>query len=146
MTDRESGYYRINAFTANISRPDAVWDRFNLAAFTCSTGQAATDRVSHGVPTWHSRYFGDWPSQRLYPTSGAYHGSDLPLLFGTTEEVTGMPSSMNQHRFSMYMMSAWVAFAADPHEGLSRLGWPGYKPSGMFITIIVVVTCADQPG
>ena len=28
------------------------------------------------------------------------------------------------------MASAWVAFAGDPHNGLTRFGWPQYNPLG----------------
>ncbi|KAE8150662.1 carboxylesterase [Aspergillus avenaceus] len=126
--DNEAGYYRVSAFAANLSRSDSAWKVFNQAAFTCPTGNAAANRAAHGVPTWQSRYFGDWDNLRLYPTSGAYHGSDLAMLFGTAEEISGLPNSREEERFSQYMRSAWVAFARDPVNGLVKFGWPRYDP------------------
>ncbi|RMZ40494.1 lipase/esterase [Aspergillus flavus] len=122
----EAGYYRVSAYAANISHPDPVWNLFNQAAFTCPSGQTAAHRTAAGVPTWQSRYFGDWDNLRLYPFSGAYHGIDLPMVFGTASKISGIADSEKEREFARYMASAWVAFAADPADGLSRFGWPRY--------------------
>ncbi|KAJ5091789.1 Carboxylesterase type B [Penicillium alfredii] len=126
--DYEAGYYHISAYAANITLSEKAWDRFNLAAFTCPSGAAARDRVAHGVPTWQSRYFGDWDNLRLHPHSGAYHGVDLPMVFGTAKQVSGIANNERENDLSHYMASAWVAFAGDPKEGLSKFGWPRYNP------------------
>ncbi|KAF9889911.1 hypothetical protein FE257_006783 [Aspergillus nanangensis] len=128
--NNEAGYYRVSAFGANVSLTDHQWDQFNLAAFTCPTGATARSRAAHGVPTWQLRYFGDWDTLRLYPTSGAYHGVDLPMVFGTASKVSGLPSERKEERFAKYMAAAWVAFARDPEEGLARFGWPKFTPDG----------------
>ncbi|KAE8319099.1 Alpha/Beta hydrolase protein [Aspergillus transmontanensis] len=122
----EAGYYRVSAYAANISHPDPVWNLFNQAAFTCPSGQTAAHRAAAGVPTWQSRYFGDWDNLRLYPSSGAYHGIDLPMVFGTASKISEIADSEKEREFARYMASAWVAFAADPVDGLSRFGWPRY--------------------
>ncbi|OGM42956.1 lipase/esterase [Aspergillus bombycis] len=126
----EAGYYRVSAYAANISHPDPVWDLFNQAAFTCPTGQTAAHRAAAGVPTWQSRYFGDWDNLRLYPSSGAYHGIDLPMVFGTASQISGIADSETEREFARYMAAAWAAFAGDPVHGLSRFGWPQYDESG----------------
>ncbi|GMG10462.1 unnamed protein product [Aspergillus oryzae var. brunneus] len=128
----EAGYYRVSAYAANISHPDPVWNLFNQAAFTCPSGQTAAHRTAAGVPTWQSRYFGDWDNLRLYPFSGAYHGIDLPMVFGTASKISGIADSEKEREFARYMASAWVAFAADPADGLSRFGWPRYDENGEF--------------
>ncbi|KAE8359425.1 Alpha/Beta hydrolase protein [Aspergillus caelatus] len=122
----EAGYYRVSAYAANISHPDPVWNLFNQAAFTCPSGQTAAHRAAVGVPTWQSRYFGDWDNLRLYPSSGAYHGIDLPMVFGTASKISGIADSETEREFARYMASAWAAFARDPVAGLSRFGWPRY--------------------
>ncbi|KAJ5865019.1 uncharacterized protein N7529_006935 [Penicillium soppii] len=124
----EPGYYRVSAYAANISRSNSVWDRFNDAAFTCPSGASARYRVDNNVPAWQSHYFGDWDNLRLYDGSGSYHGADLPMLFGTAEQVSGIPNSDQENEFARYMASAWVAFASDPHHGLTKFGWPRYNP------------------
>ncbi|KAE8403801.1 Alpha/Beta hydrolase protein [Aspergillus pseudonomiae] len=126
----EAGYYRVSAYAANISHPDPVWDLFNQAAFTCPTGQTAAHRAAAGVPVWQSRYFGDWENLRLYASSGAYHGIDLPMVFGTASKISGIADSKTEREFARYMASAWAAFAGDPVHGLSRFGWPRYDESG----------------
>ncbi|OQE26791.1 hypothetical protein PENSTE_c005G07852 [Penicillium steckii] len=125
----EPGFYRISAFAKNISLSDAEWDKFNLAGFTCASKNAAEDRIAHGVPVWQSRYFGEWDNQRLYNGSGAYHGSEIPMLFGSGEEVTGISNSDAQERYSRYMGAAWAAFSRDPHRGLEEVGWPAFNTS-----------------
>jgi carboxylesterase type B len=130
--NNEAGYYRINAFAAGINLTDVQWSEFNDAAFTCPTGAEAANRAAHGVPTWRSRYFGDWPNLRLYPTSGTYHGVDLHMVFGTAQAISGLPNTDAENAFHRYMSSAWVAFATDPVKGLSQapFNWPNYRPSG----------------
>ena len=122
------------AYAGNVTRSEKVWEEFDLAAFTCPSGQVARDRAAHGVPVWQSRYFGDWKNLRLYPTSGAYHSSELPILFGTAEKVSKIPDSAREQDFSRYMASAWVAFASDPQNGLTHFGWPRYNPRGEYCT------------
>lgn len=126
----EAGYYKVNAFSGNISLSDEQWNQFNLAAFTCPAGAEAKSRFVHGVPVWKARYVGSWANLELYPKSSAYHGSDLPMVFGTASDVSGLPNSPEEDAFANYMASAWVAFAADPQHGLTRLGWPRYDPRG----------------
>lgn len=131
----EPGFYRISAFANDISLSNTEWDKFNLAGFTCASKYAVEDRIAHGVPAWQSRYFGDWDTQRLYNGSGAYHGSDIPILFGSGEEVTGIPNSEVQDKYSRYMGATWVAFASDPHRGLEKVGWPAFNTSSKFYII-----------
>ncbi|KAJ5760300.1 Carboxylesterase type B [Penicillium odoratum] len=126
--DNEAGFYRLAAYASTIAVSDFSWDQFNLAAFTCPSGQAVRDRVAHNVPAWQARYFGDWDNLRLYPGSGAYHGSDLPMVFGTAEKISMLPDSEAERKTSHYMASAWVAFASDPKNGLKKFGWPRYDP------------------
>ncbi|EAW10001.1 carboxylesterase [Aspergillus clavatus NRRL 1] len=136
--NNEAGYYRINAFAGGIDLTDEAWNRFNQAAFTCPSSRAAADRAAHGVSTWQARYFGDFWNLRLYPTSGAYHGTDLHMVFGTAEEITGIPDSEVERKTNAYISSAWVEFAKDPERGLEKLGWPKYKPTGEGLVAFVV--------
>lgn len=84
--------------------------------------------MQNNVAAWRYLYFGDWPNLRLYPGSGAYHGSELEMVFGTAQDVSGTPNTPAEDATSMYMMKAWVAFARDPENGLEQLGWPVYNP------------------
>ncbi|KAJ5671981.1 Carboxylesterase type B [Penicillium longicatenatum] len=129
--NNEAGFYRLVAHASKITVSDRSWDEFNLAAFTCPSGETVRYRTAHDVPAWQARYFGDWENLRLYPGSGSYHGSDLPVLFGNAEIVSGLPDTNDAEKvFSRYMASAWVAFASDPEHGLEKFGWPKYNPHG----------------
>ncbi|KAK7051766.1 carboxylic ester hydrolase [Favolaschia claudopus] len=130
--DNESGFYRIRGFVGGLNLSDAQWELFTLEAFTCATAQTAAFRAKAGIPTWRYRYFGDWDNLRLYdccPGSGAYHGSELELVFGTGKDVSGVRNGRAEERVSTMMMRAWAAFAKDPMKGLRDLGWPEYRLS-----------------
>jgi len=61
------------------------------------------------------------------PTSGAYHGTELQMLFGTSEDFSGLAPSAEQVRLMKVMRVAWVAFATSPLNGLSRFRWPEFE-------------------
>ncbi|KAF8195313.1 cholinesterase, partial [Mycena galopus ATCC 62051] len=147
--DNEAGFYRIRGFTADLNLTDAQWDLFNLEAFTCATSQTAAFRARAGVPTWRYRYFGDWDNLRLYdccPGSGAYHGSDLEMVFGTGEDVSGVANGPREEQVSRMMMRAWATFARDPGAGLNELGWPQYEPSDANKETLIRLVFDDEDG
>jgi carboxylesterase type B len=101
---------------------------FNLEAFACASAIEAEVRAAQGVPVWRYRYFGDFADLRLFPGSGAYHGTELDMVFGTAEDVSGIPNSEVEVQTIAYFQKAWTAFAHDPKQGLSiTMGWPLYK-------------------
>ncbi|KAL3425258.1 carboxylesterase [Phlyctema vagabunda] len=129
-TDLESGFYRIAAFATNRSFIGSQKSLFDLAAFTCATAIEAKNRVLGGARVWRYRYFGDFNNLRLFPGSGAYHGSDLEMVFGTAQDVSGEENSEVENETSAYIMRAWATFARDPVHGLSNeLKWPAYSVS-----------------
>lgn len=128
--DNEAGYYKIPAYAQNVTLNASSWDAFNLEDFTCPTSTESDNHALHGVPTWRFRYFGDWDNLRLYtnPSSGAYHGSDLEMVLGVSQDVSGLPESGPEMQLQANMMRAWAAFADDPVNGLSKkIGWPKYN-------------------
>lgn len=130
--DYEAGFYRVSAYGQNITLSPAQWELYNQRAFTCPTKYATDVRLEAGVPTWRYRYMADWPNLRLYeawdgyPDSGAYHGADLNMLFGTAFDVTGERNSPAEEATRQYVMGAWAAFGKDPAHGLVAYGWPRY--------------------
>ena len=131
--DNEAGYYKIPAFGQGKILPDDQWKAFNAEAFTCPTAKVADSRAKQGVPMWRFRYLADWDNLRLYPTSGAYHGSDVTMIFGSSAAVSGLPESREQKKLKALMMKAWAAFGDDPAMGLwTVMGWPKYQSNGMF--------------
>lgn len=129
--NNEAGYYKIPAFAQGKIPTEEQWNDLQLESFTCPLAKVADSRAKRGVPVWRFRYFGDWDNLRLYPTSGAYHGSDVAMIFGSSEAVSGLPESRNQTKLEALMMKAWAAFGDDPVEGLkTTIGWPEYDSNG----------------
>ncbi|KAL9010263.1 MAG: hypothetical protein Q9173_004782 [Seirophora scorigena] len=135
--NNEAGYYKIPAFSQGTVLPAYQWEQFNDGSFTCPIAFAAQTRASLDIPTWRYRYFGDWDNLRLYGPSegngneqgsGAYHGADVEMVTGASEDVSGLPKSQEERKMEMVFMEAWAAFAKDPTEGLEKLGWPSYDP------------------
>ncbi|KAK8029328.1 hypothetical protein PG991_006384 [Apiospora marii] len=126
--DNEQGYYVISAYGRGINVTKAQGNEFLLTSFTCPNYAQALSRRVAGVPVWQYRYFGDWDNTRLYPTSGAYHGVDMHMVFGNSEAVAGIPPPLSQKKTTALMQHLWAQFAADPVDGLSRAGWPRFEP------------------
>ena len=63
------------------------------------------------------------------PWEGAYHSSELPMIFGTHDIVRG-PSPQFAYDVSHRMQDLWLAFMKDPHNGLPEQGWPEFEPNG----------------
>jgi cholinesterase len=64
---------------------------------------------------------------------GAYHGSELPLVYGAPK----LKDASNQNTdtpaeaaLTKVMMTAWAGFAKDSQNGLTKLGYPLYTPEG----------------
>ncbi|KAF2196976.1 cholinesterase precursor [Delitschia confertaspora ATCC 74209] len=134
-TDFEAGWYKLSAYSAKINLSEAQWDLFVERGFTCPNKYSTKARVDAGVPTWRYRYHGDWDNLRLYDSeaglgsrgSGAYHGSELGMVFGTAQDISGQQNIAEEEATSRYMMGAWAAFARDSRKGLTEYGWPAYS-------------------
>lgn len=137
----EAGYYRIPAFANGVIPTADQIAAFHRESFTCPAAYAASAREARGVPAWAVRYAADWPNTRLYNGSGAYHGADLHMVFGGSEEVSGLPEEVGQARLEREVVQrAWGAFAEDPWEGLGReMGWPRWWERGARRESLVVV-------
>ncbi|KAK6593681.1 carboxylesterase [Botrytis cinerea] len=128
--NHESGFYAISAFAQKITFNHSQWDLFNLKTFTCSAAQSALFRLKHNVTVYLYRYFGDFDNTRLYPTSGAYHLSDLNMWHGVGGDVSGIPNTRDEEWLSREMVRSLITFAKDPVGGLENLGWMRYEGVG----------------
>ncbi|PYH72311.1 chlorogenic acid esterase precursor [Aspergillus vadensis CBS 113365] len=63
------------------------------------------------------------------PWEGAYHSSELPLLFGTYSEYGG-PATPFQTAVASHWQDLYLAFMRDPVNALPAMGWPAYHPDG----------------
>jgi carboxylesterase type B len=127
---------KLSSLVSKLSSSSAIKKATN-AGFTCPSAEAAGGRVKNGVPTWRYRYMGVWPNTALAPGMGAYHSSEIPMVFGATERKPNSTSDTpEQAKLSKNMMHAWAEFAKDPDNGLKNLGWPAYDPAGIFATVL----------
>ncbi|KAK4159418.1 Alpha/Beta hydrolase protein [Cladorrhinum sp. PSN259] len=130
-TENENGYYQVPAYGQGIVPTEEQVRDFDLESFTCPVLYQAEARKGWGVPSWVYRYFADWENTRLYEGSGAYHGVDLHMVFGGSEDVSGLKMSEEQKGLMRYIQSAWRVFAEDPWNGLEReMGWPKFDAAG----------------
>ncbi|KAF4342088.1 triacylglycerol lipase V precursor [Fusarium beomiforme] len=134
--NNEDGYYRIPAYGNGVTPTDAQVKSFLLESFTCPVSYQAKARRDHHVPSWAYRYMADWDNTRLFPTSGAYHGVDLHMIFGASGDVSGIAPSADQKKLTKLMQNAWFSFSDDPASGLSKLGWPKFNPSGKTLIVL----------
>ncbi|KAK1674039.1 carboxylesterase [Colletotrichum godetiae] len=137
--NNEDGYYRIPAYGNSVVPTPAQVESFLLESFTCPNSHQGQARLDCKVPAWVYRYFGDWDNTRLFPTSGAYHGVDLHMIFGASGDVSGIQPSDAQRKTTALMQSAWATFANDPVDGLSSvLGWPKFDPNEESLVLLAV--------
>ena len=128
--NNEDGYYRIPAYGNGVVPTDDQVKSFLLESFTCPAAYQVQARKDQRVPSWVYRYMADWDNTRLYPTSGAYHGVDLHMIFGASGDVSGIAPSADQKKLTKIMQKAWFSFIDDPSCGLTKLGWPKFDPAG----------------
>ena len=124
----EQGYYLIPAFAQGRNVTEEQTAQFLLESFVCPHSYEARQRYIAKVPTWVYRYFGDWNNTRLYPTSGAYHGTELHMILGGSQDASGLLASQAQNDTSRLFQRAVAAFADNPKSGLTNFGWPQFNP------------------
>lgn len=135
----EAGLFSLIADGTGEVLPDSFWDSFTSVGFTCPASFAAKYRAAEGVPTWRYFYSGMYPNL-LIPTvniSQAWHTSDIPTLFGTSQDSSGADSTWQQRAFGNYIRGAWAAFASQPECALTDIyGWPQYSPTAQTLILL----------
>jgi hypothetical protein len=53
------------------------------------------------------------------------------MVFGTAQDVSGLPNSAAEDKYIKYLQGAFAAFAQDSESGLTEYGWPEYDVKGM---------------
>ncbi|EME40266.1 hypothetical protein DOTSEDRAFT_179278 [Dothistroma septosporum NZE10] len=104
-------------------------DTLTLLGFICPATKEIQLRQEAGRLTYSYRYAGNFTNISPRPWQGAYHSSELPLLFGTHPNYRGKSTEL-EYETSWAMQDAWVAFAKDPKHGLKSQGWEPYDKLG----------------
>ncbi|KAJ7342471.1 para-nitrobenzyl esterase [Mycena albidolilacea] len=101
-------------------------DALGNQTFLCTAAKTAQLRDAHGVATFRYRYDGNFTDISPPGFSGAYHASELPLLFGTAGKFHG-PSTRYENVVGALLQDLWLDFARDPQGGLKRAGWGSFE-------------------
>lgn len=86
--------------------------------YTCLTSTIASTLNSAGLKVWRYFFNASFPNNRPFPGAGAWHTSEIDLVFGTyprDNQTTDQQITLSKH-----MQQSWADFAKDP------LGGPGW--------------------
>jgi para-nitrobenzyl esterase len=99
-----------------------------------SRGFAAAEALSKATPVYYYRF--DWDEERLHRTLGAFHGLELPFVFGNlnlhlNQSVLALALTRRAveagRPLSKQMMSYWTNFAKTGDPNAAGLpAWPVY--------------------
>ncbi|KAI6818296.1 chlorogenic acid esterase precursor [Hortaea werneckii] len=102
---------------------------------SCGIPPELSNREAAGLTTYRYIYSGNFSNVSPLPWMGAYHSSELPIIFGTHYEYRGN-STPFEWEVAHTMQDLWLSFAADkskaPHAQLedgSTFSWPAYSDS-----------------
>ncbi|KAK8136336.1 carboxylesterase [Apiospora sp. TS-2023a] len=111
--------------TSNQPNPppsQAQLDETTLSDFVCVAREAAVVRAANGLTTYRYQWAGNYTNLTPYPWMGAYHASDVPMVFGTYDLRGG--ATAGQRRAAERLQDYVFAFLDDPENGIRRhLGW-----------------------
>lgn len=88
--------------------------------FGCPAKVIVEESAAAGIPSWRYYFDASFANAQLYPGDGAYHSSEISLVYGTYPRAGATPY---QAEVSTAMQRAWASFAKDPARG------PGWRPA-----------------
>jgi carboxylesterase type B len=100
-----------------------------LQTFFCPATETIRLRQLAKLPTYRYVYSGNWTNIAPQGWLGAYHSSELPMLFGTYNNFRGVGPALETET-SVAMQDAWVAFTRDGMQGIESTGWLEYEKLG----------------
>ena len=148
--DREGHLPRIPALVSTTSNEVATLSRYPLtnvtdgpyqptvdsgtvSIFVCLASNTTVERGRHGLTTYRYEYAGNFSSVTPLGWMGAYHASDIPMIFGTYAAYTPgrvkvMVDSVSsfERKVAETMQDHVLAFMEDPENGLRNRGWPAH--------------------
>ncbi|KAF4554546.1 Carboxylesterase-like protein 20 [Elsinoe fawcettii] len=97
----------------------------------CPVAAEVKNRQLAGLSTYRYQYAGNFTNVSPVSWFGAYHSSELPLLFGTHFQYRGQ-STFFEYQVSHFMEELWLSLVANPAAGpkiANGFVWPLYNAS-----------------
>ncbi|KAK6599949.1 chlorogenic acid esterase precursor [Botrytis cinerea] len=106
---------------------EAVLFATTQSIIACPVAQEVRARENVGLTTYRYQYTGNFTNISPLPWMGAYHSSELPLLFDTHFLYRGN-STPYEYEVANTMQALWLSFANDPQKAPStgEITWPVY--------------------
>lgn len=86
-------------------------------------------RHAAGLTTYRYQYAGNWSNQDPLPWMGAFHSSDLVMLFGAYTDGEGPCCEPLEAQTSATMQDYILSFMRDPYNGPPSMGWYPMDPT-----------------
>ncbi|KAI1101600.1 alpha/beta-hydrolase [Jackrogersella minutella] len=96
-------------------------DKGTLDDFICPAYNSSNVRDFNNLTTYRYQYAGNYTNLTPFPWMGAYHGADLPMIFGCYNLTGGATESQKQ--VAEAMQDYVLAFLTDPENGIRDLDW-----------------------
>ncbi|KAK4234583.1 Alpha/Beta hydrolase protein [Achaetomium macrosporum] len=103
-------------------------DDETVSVFVCLASNTTRSRTAQRLTTYRYEYAGNFSSVTPLGWMGAYHASDVPMVFGTYETLGERDSvSAYQREVARVMQDYVLAFMEDAEAGLRGRGWPAWE-------------------
>lgn len=100
---------------------DIIAQIYTEFSFQCPQALWANATAAIGIPTWRYYFNASFVNTQGVPNLGAYHGSEIQLIFGTYR----LPNTTTQeYALGRSLQSTWARFAKNPYAG------PGWNALG----------------
>lgn len=104
-----------------------------MSGFVCPATETVRLRSNLGLKSYRYVYSGNFTNESPRPWEGAYHCTELALLFGTYAqyhlEEPRSPTEL-MHETSAALQDAYLAFVSGGSEGIEGTGWLPYTVGG----------------
>ncbi|KAK3384047.1 Alpha/Beta hydrolase protein [Lasiosphaeria ovina] len=120
-SNEQSTLYRYPTTNVTAGPWQAGVDAATVSVFVCLASNTTAARARQGLTTYRYEYAGNFSSLTPLPWMGAYHASDVPMLFGTYGGRAGVEPF--QRRVADAMQDSLIAFMYDAENGLRARGW-----------------------
>ncbi|TVY49271.1 Cholinesterase [Lachnellula cervina] len=117
--------YPVNNLTAGPYQPAVTARDIEVAVCPTLNATVYRNRMGAGMPVFRFQHAGTFPNLNYYKWLGAYHASDLPIVFGTYGLLDGIANTTSfEVEVSQSMQDHVLAFVKDPFNGPQKtMGW-----------------------